>query len=191
MWHDRIKEAHPHSEPEYWPSSLKAEYMEAEILELRGALASPPQVPEASATGAAWRSLSDREWVNIVNSDAVKNEGSDVHGAVCEAFKLIEAKLREKNEAIPSPAEASATGAEPRFDFRALLVELYEVTGKLVKGTKLGNKLDAALVASWIDSLSDAATPTSAPVQDDIATPAELRTVAAWLAKNPQFKDKK
>lgn len=47
---------------------------------------------------ADWKSLTDREWVNIVNSDAVKSEGDDVHGAVCAAFKLIEAKLREKNE---------------------------------------------------------------------------------------------
>jgi hypothetical protein len=62
----------------------------------------------ASATGTGWRSLSDREWVNIVNSDAVKNEGSDVHGAVCEAFKLIEAKLREKNEATPASSHEVA-----------------------------------------------------------------------------------
>lgn len=47
---------------------------------------------------ADWKSLTDGEWVNIVNSDAVKDEGSYVHGAVCAAFKLIEAKLREKNE---------------------------------------------------------------------------------------------
>lgn len=46
----------------------------------------------------AWKSLTDRDWVNVVNSDAVKAEGDDVHGAVCAAFKLIEAKLREKNE---------------------------------------------------------------------------------------------
>jgi hypothetical protein len=39
MWHDRIKDAHPNSEPEYWPSSLKADYMQDEILDLRAALA--------------------------------------------------------------------------------------------------------------------------------------------------------
>lgn len=38
MWHDRIKEEHPTGEPEYWPASLKAQYMEAEILELRAKL---------------------------------------------------------------------------------------------------------------------------------------------------------
>lgn len=47
---------------------------------------------DAQKKEGAWKSLTDREWVNIVNSDEVKNEGGDVHGAVCEAFKLIEAK---------------------------------------------------------------------------------------------------
>lgn len=51
MWHDRIKDAHPRSEPEYWPSSLKAEYMEAEILELRAALASRDAAPAPAAAG--------------------------------------------------------------------------------------------------------------------------------------------
>lgn len=51
-----------------------------------------------------WQSLTDGEWVNIVNSDEVKNEGSDVHGAVCVAFKMIEKRLREKNEfSHPAP----------------------------------------------------------------------------------------
>ena len=35
MWHDRIKDEHPTSEPEYWPNALKVEYMEREILDLR------------------------------------------------------------------------------------------------------------------------------------------------------------
>lgn len=49
------------------------------------------------APAKAWVSLTDSEWVNIVNSDAVMEEGEYVQGAVCVAFKLIEAKLREKN----------------------------------------------------------------------------------------------
>lgn len=40
MWQDRIKAEHPRSEPEYWNASIKAHYMEAEILELRAALTS-------------------------------------------------------------------------------------------------------------------------------------------------------
>jgi hypothetical protein len=39
MWHDRIKDAHPKSEPEYWPNPLKVEYMEQEILDLRALVA--------------------------------------------------------------------------------------------------------------------------------------------------------
>lgn len=53
MWHDRIKVEHPTSEPEYWPSSLKAQYMEAEILELRAALASPAASPTSQPNAAA------------------------------------------------------------------------------------------------------------------------------------------
>lgn len=63
-----------------------------------------------------WKSLTDREWVNIVNSDEVKNEGGDVHGAVCEAFKLIEAKLREKNCAPTAAAEAPAVNTSESYE---------------------------------------------------------------------------
>ena len=35
MWHDRIKDDHPTSDPQYWPNALKVEYMEREILDLR------------------------------------------------------------------------------------------------------------------------------------------------------------
>lgn len=41
MWHDRIKDEHPTSEPEYWPNALKVEYMEREILDLRALVAQP------------------------------------------------------------------------------------------------------------------------------------------------------
>lgn len=46
---------------------------------------------------AAWKSLRDTEWVNIVNHPKVLY-ASDKEEAVAEAFKLIEAKLRELNE---------------------------------------------------------------------------------------------
>lgn len=59
---------------------------------------------------ADWKSLTDGEWVNIVNSDAVKAEGSYVHGAVCAAFKLIEARLREKNEVASPPVAVQEEG---------------------------------------------------------------------------------
>lgn len=49
MWHDRIKEERPTIEPRYWPAVLKAEYMEAEILELRAALSAPPQQERTEA----------------------------------------------------------------------------------------------------------------------------------------------
>lgn len=50
-WHDRIKAAHPNSDPAYWPLSLKAGYMEDEIIELRVALAAtqPPAASQPSA----------------------------------------------------------------------------------------------------------------------------------------------
>jgi len=44
MWHDRIKDEHPTSEPEYWPNALKVEYMEREILDLRAVIAQPKPV---------------------------------------------------------------------------------------------------------------------------------------------------
>lgn len=43
MWHDRIKDEHPTSDPQYWPNALKVEYMEREILDLRAMLAASPQ----------------------------------------------------------------------------------------------------------------------------------------------------
>ena len=47
-----------------------------------------------------WRSLSDSEWVNIVNHPKVLGDGfgQEAAEAVAEAFKLIEAKIRELNE---------------------------------------------------------------------------------------------
>jgi len=41
MWHDRIKDEHPTSDPQYWPNALKVEYMEREILDLRAVIAQP------------------------------------------------------------------------------------------------------------------------------------------------------
>lgn len=44
-----------------------------------------------------WRRLTDSEWVNVVNNPKVLGASSK-DDAVAEAFKLIEAKLRELNE---------------------------------------------------------------------------------------------
>lgn len=74
---------------------------------------------------ADWKSLTDGEWVNIVNSDAVKSEGSYVHGAVCVAFKLIEAKLREKNEVLASFPVAVPEEGDDFADTAMGLVDVY------------------------------------------------------------------
>ena len=58
----------------------------------------------AKEAAQPWRSLTDSEWVNVVNAPKVL-DATDKDEAVAEAFKLIEAKLRELNEfrATPSP----------------------------------------------------------------------------------------
>jgi hypothetical protein len=81
---------------------------------IAAALASLPPVTQA------WRSICDSEWVNIVNAPIVQEQGSDSHAAVCEAFKLIEAKLRELNE-FRSVAPQEAVERQPLTERIALL----------------------------------------------------------------------
>ena len=59
-----------------------------------------PSVPDG------WRSLTDVEWMNIVNFDRAYSS-YDKEEAVNEAVKRTEAKLKELN-AAPTPAEAPA-----------------------------------------------------------------------------------
>lgn len=49
MWHQRAQEAHPRSDPEFWPLSLKAGYMEDELIDLRRALAATQQAEPSAA----------------------------------------------------------------------------------------------------------------------------------------------
>src|SRR5690606_34344450 len=82
MWHDRIKDEHPTSEPEYWPSSLKAKYMEAEILELRRLLAAAPPSPQPPAAPAfnGWYCAHCQRGVDA--SEVTYNEQHTVCGRV-------------------------------------------------------------------------------------------------------------
>ena len=52
-WHQRIKTEHPKSDPEYWPTALKLQYMEKEILELR-ARKTLPQSLTPEGDGSDW-----------------------------------------------------------------------------------------------------------------------------------------
>lgn len=88
MWHDRIKDVHPKSEPEYWPSSLKVEFMEAEILDLRAALAAP---------GAA---IAAREQ----HSDLMRFYSVDSVDALIAAQTHHIEKLQSKLQPVPSLA---------------------------------------------------------------------------------------
>lgn len=58
MWHQRAQEAQPKSDPEFWPLSFKAGFMEDEIIDLRAALSDaggsapgPEPHPDSSANG--------------------------------------------------------------------------------------------------------------------------------------------
>lgn len=79
MWHDRIKSEHPTSDPDYWPSSLKAQYMEAEILELRAALAASKkdQVPHAVPDGV-WEALQRMIEDGLTKGDASRDDARSV-----------------------------------------------------------------------------------------------------------------
>ena len=52
-WHQCIKIEHPKSDPKYWPTALKLQYMEKEILELR-ARKTLPQSPTPEGAGSDW-----------------------------------------------------------------------------------------------------------------------------------------
>jgi hypothetical protein len=80
--------------------------------------ASPKQ-----AEPAGWKSLSDCEWVNIVNAPSVLDPMNSKDDAVAEAFKLIEAKLREKN--------AGTHPAEPA-DWSGRVIEVFYETHRAV-----------------------------------------------------------
>lgn len=110
MWHDRIKDAHPGSTPEYWPSALKAEYMEAEILELRAAIASRPEAPAApSAEGTI--EVPRQRVGGYLNYTLRANDGDTRIGGFdisAEKFNAIAAIL----EATPSAEGPSDTQIE-------------------------------------------------------------------------------
>lgn len=74
MWHDRVKAEYPGSEAEYWPSSVKAQYMEAEILELRVALKAAHPTDQPSQDAERWQFVLE----HAVSGKAPKDKGFDI-----------------------------------------------------------------------------------------------------------------
>ena len=115
-----------------------------------------PSVPDG------WRSLTDVEWMNIVNFDRAYSS-YDKEEAVNEAVKRTEAKLKELN-AAPTPAEAPADVARDaaRLDWLdernaphglgweiiqmpAGNVHIHTLTGDKAKFESIRDAIDAAI----------------------------------------------
>lgn len=89
MWHDRIKDAHPNSEPEYWPMSLKLTYMEDEITDLRALVQGT-----TPATGGVQISA---ERVNEIIAKQFSHDGIGAFNAqIAVRAILAEAGIKEK-----------------------------------------------------------------------------------------------
>jgi hypothetical protein len=87
QWRNAALSAHPNSDPEYWPDSLKVRFMEQEIAQLR---ATPPNVATPLAAQRQWVGLTDKEFENIIMS--APNATVPVL-----LWQLIQDKLKEKN----------------------------------------------------------------------------------------------
>lgn len=96
----------------------------------------------------AWDRLMDSDWVNIVNAQSVKDEGSYTHGAVCEAVKLCEARLRELNE--PQIASALSAIAMHRAEVERLREALDEAVRR---ADELSTKLAEQAISEYSDTL--------------------------------------
>lgn len=115
----------------------------------------PPSVPDA------WRGLTDVEWMNIVNFDCAY-ASYDKEGAVNEAVKRTEAKLKELNAAQQQEPPADLVqDAEPDIwrvmcgDWRDETVAIHNSAGYITCG--LDPAKAAALVRAHNGELSDGA----------------------------------